>query len=276
MIRTYEGLIIAKSPIHSGSDDRLGNESILRRMTFLVNGKPMEIPMISGNSIRGILRRKIMQDMLTAVQYVPESQTKYTKLHHMLFSGGVLETVNESEQGYIDLVMKHNIRNTLPPISVFGTAIRNQMIESKLAVSFAIPICRELRDYLPEHILSMPETNLSINSMLTEDFITRRDDLRNNRDKDDQAIQMIVHYEVFVPGTIFYHKFVLRDANDIETAVLGRAIELWKSEPFLGARSAQGYGNVVLKYPVIESDAWIKFMQSNKSQINDALRSIEQ
>lgn len=275
MMKNYEGYIVAKSPIHTGSDDRLGNESILRRMVFLVDGRPMEIPVISGNSIRGILRRKIMKDMLTTVGYEPKSATKYTKLHHMLFSGGTLESVENSDKGYIALKLKSDIRQGIPPVALFGTAIRNQMIEGKLAVSFAIPICRELLSYLPDSARGHPQASLSINSMLTEDFITRRDDLREERAEGEQAIQMIVHYEVFAPGVTFYHRFSLKEPSSVEEAILGRAIELWQSEPYLGARAAGGYGAVKLQYPAIDPAPWVDYMTTNKDSIAKVLAEIE-
>lgn len=274
-MKLYEGLIVAKSPIHSGSDEKLGNESALRRMTFLVDGKPMEIPVVSGNSIRGILRRKVMRDMLTAVGYQPKSASKYTKLHHILFSGGVLEAVDESESGYIDLALKKKLRDVLPPLSVFGAAMRNQMIESKLSVSFALPVCRELSGYLPEHVKSMPQASMSIYSMLADDFITRKDDLRDERAEDEQAVQMLVNFEVFAPGTVFYHRFALRDATPVEEAVLGRAIELWRMEPFIGARAAIGYGTVELQYPLIETAPWREHLASRRDEILETLASIE-
>ena len=43
--------------------------------------------MFSGNAIRGILRRLLMRDMCERLNY----EVKSAKMHHALFTGGVLE-----------------------------------------------------------------------------------------------------------------------------------------------------------------------------------------
>ncbi|MCX8207509.1 MAG: hypothetical protein N3G75_06720 [Methanothrix sp.] len=150
------------------------------------------------------------------------------------------------------------------------------MIESKLDVSFAIPVCRELVEYLPDRARALPESSLSIHSMLTDDFITRHDDLRDSTVEDAPAVQMIVNYEVFAPGTRFAHCFVLDQPTDIELGVLGRAIELWRENPVVGGRSAMGYGRVDLQYSNVPSpDPWTEFMKTRADEICGMLKVLE-
>lgn len=160
-VEVLEGLLHVMSPVVSGSDEHAGNHTDIRRITFSVDGAPVDIPVISGNSIRGQLRRLIMADMLERVGKIPAgldlaeiekmaSQSKgFARLWHALCSGGMLEQVAEKDSGYVDLAMKRSIRLALPPVSVLGTAIGNQMIQGKIDVAIARPCCIELKDSVP-------------------------------------------------------------------------------------------------------------------------------
>lgn len=266
---TIEGNIRALTPLHHGSDESTGSRSTLRRMKYLVEGKMMEVPVISGNSIRGILRRMIMRDMLEQLDYKKLSSLK---TYHMLFAGGTLESVS-SESGNINLGMRKQMRESLPPLSLFGSAIGNQMIEGKMKCAYAIPVCKELIPYLPE----CNSPCISSYEQLTDDFTTRRDDLHGERAEDDNAHQMIVNFEVFAPGTEFYHKFVLIDCTDVESAVLGRALDLWKSQPYIGGKSNIGLGEVHLNYPDVPNPMPYKeFINDNKDTMIEAITAIEE
>ena len=51
------GILIAKSPVFHGGNEKTGSVQLLNRIKFLVNNEPIDIPYISGNSVRGYLRR---------------------------------------------------------------------------------------------------------------------------------------------------------------------------------------------------------------------------
>ena len=261
-----EGRLLAKSPIHSGGDEKTGSETMLRRLKFLVNGKIMEIPYISGNSIRGNLRRLAIQDMLDRLGY----EIKNLKLYHAFFSGGVLETVEES--GFIDLEIRKRVRELLPPLSVFGFAYKNQVFEGKLIVGHALPICKELAPLLEIN------ANISIYELLDWDFATRKEEIKEGKkNKDEPKVQMIYRYEVFIPGTIFYHYFVLQDTTKLEESFFSHLLRLWQKRPFIGGRSSTGLGKVDLHYKhnLPDPNSYIKFLSDKKDEIVSLIAEME-
>ncbi len=264
------GYLIAQTPIHSGGDEKTGSETLLRRMSYLIGGKRVEIPILSGNAIRGILRRMVMGDMLTQLGYELQS----AKIYHMLFSGGMLETVGAKNTGVIDIAQKREIRAAIPPISVLGTSLGNQIFEGKLKVDMGLPICKELEDYLPEQLAIKPET--SIYECLDWSFSTRRDDLRDERTEDEQATQMLVNYEVFTPGTPFYHELMLNDMTDVERGVVIRMLNLWKERPFIGGKSAIGFGKLKLNYDYNQGDeeVYIEFIAERQEEMKKLLSKL--
>lgn len=271
-VESFDGYLLAESPIHHGGDEKTGSEALVRRMSYLVDGKRVQVPVISGNSIRGVLRRLVMGDMLSQLGYRLEN----LKVYHMLFAGGTLESVSTSDSGNINLEMRKKYRQMLPPLSLFGTAIGNQMIEGKMRCGIALPVCRELRDFLPrdyENRIKFP-----FNEQLAFDFITRRDDLQSGRSDDGEdarAQQMLVNFEVIVPGTVLYHNFTLNDASSVERGVLARALNLWRSNPYIGGKSGVGYGRVKICYELNDDSEYMNFISENKDSMLATIREIE-
>lgn len=136
----------------------------------------------------------------------------------------------------------------------------------------ALPICRELAEYLPDNI----KPKASVFDLLTSSFQTRKDDLRGEREEGEQAVQMLIEYEVFAPGTVFYHEFKLEDPNPIDVSCLARCIELWQAKPFIGGKSSIGFGELSITYDLEEtSEQYLAFLEKHKEQICDLLRELE-
>ena len=264
-----EGYITAQSPIHHGGDEKAGNQSLIRRQSYIVDNSVIEVPVISGNAIRGVLRRMIWDDLLERVGYTLTNM----KIYHMLFTGGILEAVDSKDSGLIDIDMKKRLRAELPPLAVLGTALGNQMFEGKLKCAIAQPICSELKDFLPDGLPVQPST--SIYELVSFDFMTRLDDVKEARQEGEAAHQMLMNFEVINPGTVFVHSFALDNPNEVEKAVLARALNLWRESPYVGGKSGVGYGNVKINYELSDDSAYLDFIENNKEQICTTLNWLE-
>ncbi|MEM4454443.1 MAG: hypothetical protein QXT28_07025 [Thermofilaceae archaeon] len=272
----FEGTLTALTPIFSGGDEKTGTETLLRRIKFIVGDEPVEVPFISGNSIRGVLRRLLFQDFFKRVGY----EIKSTKLFY-LFSGGALEEAAEEEAGVLDLQLRRMIRSSLPPLSLLGGAIANQTFSGKLTVGMALPVCRELNDFLPV------KSNLSFYDYLTFTFATRhaerdmpesvQEKPPRGQEKAEPTVQMMYNIECFAPGTKFYHKFTLMDATPIEKSCFAWMIELWRQRPILGGKSAIGYGQVLIDYPTITFpvEPYLSFLEERRDEIVKALEKLD-
>ena len=263
----------AKSPVFHGGNEKTGSVVLLNRERFLTENGVEEIPIISGNAVRGILRREIMADFLKQVGYKIDVSTKNgQKLYHALFTGGILETVDSSSSGVIDIDLKKKVIQYLIPVRLFGFSIGNQTVESKLKVGQGLSICKELSPFLPENI----NARHSYYEMLTQAFQTRKDELHAEREEDEQAVQMLVEYEVFAPGSMFYHEFKIEDPEDIDLSCFSRLLELWQRKPYIGGKSSIGFGELQLHYDFnYTSEQYLKFLQDNKDKINEILAELE-
>jgi len=218
-----------------------------RRMTIWDRSQQatVEVPFVNGNAIRGSLRRLIMADFLDLVGY----KVEHAKLHHALYSGGQLES---SDDGAFDMALRRKLIECIPPLGLLGTSVGNQIITGCLSVEHAMPVCleriwtrdvRERRDYDDD-----PRWQQPARIFINEHFQTRRDDLRVEREDDEQATQMLVQCECLIPGTLLEHGFVLRNASEVEAGVLGRALELWRQYPVIGGKASGGFGRILMRY----------------------------
>ncbi len=268
-----EGTVTALTPIFHGGDEKTGSTPVLRTIMVYVEGiGRVPIPYISGNGVRGKLRRLAMKDFLDMVGY----EITNAKLHHALFSGGVLESTEETT-GVIDLEFRKKVRDIIPPASVFGCALGNQMIQGILIVEHMWPICEEYRPYLPAEYQDDPRASRPIRTFTDQSFITRRDDLRAEREEGEQAVQMKVDYECFVPGTKFYHRFVLQLPTELQLSCMGRVLDLFAEMPYVGGRSSSGDGKVALAYKnKPDASKYLEFVREKKNEIVALLKELEE
>lgn len=273
---TFEGKATALSSIiHSGGETN-GVATMLRREKFVLpDGSVERIPVISGNSIRGVLRDVGMYDMLQKVGYGVDKETgEVTGLplsaFYFLFSGGALSSTGEEG---IDVEKFRKMKELIPLIGIFGGAIGNAIMPGKLKVGKLIPICLETLHLLPEKYRS--ENAASIWEYCQTEMYTRKDDEKNDKvrgmidgnvrtlladgkakseiTKASTSQQMMYRVETIAAGTNFYWKVILEDATDVEFESFINTLLVFSKAPYVGGRSAVGHGEISIKM-----DKWIE------------------
>jgi CRISPR/Cas system CSM-associated protein Csm3 (group 7 of RAMP superfamily) len=278
IVHRVRGVLTALSPVFHGGSEKTGAVVLLNRLKFIVDGKPTDVPIISGNQVRGRLRRLLTRDFLELVGYEMDlSQRKHQKLYHTLFAGGVLTEVEEEESGVVDLNLKSRIVKYILPLRLFGASYANQMIEGRVLVGHLLPVCRELREY------TGVDSDVSFYQLIARAFQTRRDELRvttPSEEEEEPAVQAIVEYECFAPGTRFYHEIVLettRQEEQLDLSTLYRAVKLWQQVPYIGGKSSIGFGKLKVEYewPTrVDDSVYLEFIEENKSEIVKVLSEL--
>jgi len=216
------------------------------------------VPVISGNSFRGNMRRKAMYDFtqLAGIDKLDKST------YHTLFTGGVL---NDSSI-YEDIAKRENLIKLCPMLGLFGAAIGNMTIEGSMGVGYAYPLCRELNN-----------GEKSFWEYLEVVFQTRLDSSKTEKqieiaDKDfADTVQMKYEYEVFAKGTQFSHGFRLYDnVDEMINCAFWRAIELFKQNPYICGMFAIGNAEIdlsSLKTNTKKANEYVKYIAANKAEI---------
>jgi len=274
-ISKIEGKITALEPIshigESRSIDSLFNREAMLITTKAGITKRIEVPIISGNSLRGVLRRKAGYRLLELLGITKESLKE--GLQHMVFSGGMLQ--KGAGGGIIDTQFITKMRQNLPIISLFGSVAGQQMIQSKMDVGQLIPISCQTQGR------TGIESEISIYSLLDERAATRRDDMedktKGTQDPDEQKQQMRYTHEVLVAGTEFYHYFTLKSCNEIEKGAFWSTLAEFSKYPKVGGLGCRGFGMVKLGY-TIDTDSAQKYedwVVENKEQIVKYIHELE-
>jgi CRISPR type IV-associated protein Csf2 len=286
-MRTYlfEGVMTCLTSVsHIG--DSHGVTSKLRREKFITrSGEVEEIPVISGNSLRGILRDRGMLHLLRTLGYGVNEETGEVRglslsAFYFLFSGGALTKI--AGRG-IDIDEARRWRELIPLVALFGGAMGNQIMPGKCKIGKAIPICEETAHLLPGRFVN-GNGAMSIWEMVQEEAYTRRDDEKNEnlrqliapevrglleakasaqREKSGtsedvagetgQKQQMRYFIETLAAGTELFWDITLDDVSPVEFDAFAITLAEFSKFPYIGGKSGVGHGKVSIKF-----DKWLE------------------
>lgn len=269
-IYKLDGLIRAKTRIMQTGTQKTGAHTLLPTKEIPYNDDMIAIPYISANSIRGKLRRLIMEDFCRQLDY----KFKDDRIWHGFLGGGQLKGGGD---GMIDAEWREEIKNKIPPIALWAFSLGNQMLKGKLIIYDLDICCEENRDYIPDHLHEF--CTKSFYEYISTVFFTRRDDKQSGKVKDnedDPAIQMKIEVQCLIPGTLFYHGICLDEyPTKIEIACLHRAIKIWNEHPTIGGKASSGYGLIELKYKgELDDKPYLEYLETHKTALCEYLDRI--
>ena len=280
----FEGIMTALTSIsHIGNTHGI-HSKLRREKVAQPDGSVEEVPVISGNSIRGILRDRGMLHMLRALGYGVDEETGEVQglplpAFYFLFSGGSL--TSGGGRG-IDVDEARRWRDLIPLVAIFGGAMGNAIMPGKVKVGKAIPICEETAHLIPERFVN-GDSAKSIWEYCQEEAYTRRDDEKNEKlrkliapepralleekargdrtkrgtDEDvrgaEQKQQMRYFVETLAAGTRLFWDITLDDVTDVEFEAFCVALAEFARSPYIGGKSGVGHGKVSVRF-----DEWVE------------------
>lgn len=279
-----EGYITSLSPITQGSPFRdegareeHSNYTYHRKMKVFYNGEMVEVPIVSANSVRGIMRRLgalSFLELLGIDKDQLEAQDK--KLFYLLFSGGGLEkqeSKSQEEKKADKELFKsatEKLREYIPLVSLLGCSF-GQPIQGKLIVDNLVPIVKETAELLGE------KAEVSARDIMGWMHYTRRDDTQIDfdkiGDKTEDHQQMIYNVQYIGANVKFKHGFALVNANEVETALFYHLLKRFMEIGSIGGQSSRGHGKIACEYNMSEKEtddtAYLNYVKENKDAILD-------
>lgn len=230
-------MTITSPLIHS--DERVEVMQRFRREPFLLDGEILDIPVLSGNAIRGMLRRATALRVCDALdirdRHLPVAS------FYLLFSGGYLEGSEPSVN--IDELVR--LREVFVPLALLGGSRGARVHHGLLDVWRGEPMCAELQ---ASHERDGHEDDYrdsftpSVFDLLTETSYSRLDDRPDLDEQPKAAVQMRYSYEALVPGTRLLHGCVVRTREPTIVGCLLDAIRILEQQQSVGGRAAIGHG----------------------------------
>lgn len=283
----FESVVTALSSISHIGESHGVNAKLRREKVIQPDGSVEEIPVISGNSLRGVLRDRGMLHMLRTLGYGVNDETGEIAgiplpAFYFLFSGGAL--TRDGGRG-LDVDEARRWRRTLPLVGVFGGAMGNQILPGRLKVDKLLPVCAETAHLIPERFLSDAPLS-SIWDYCQIEAYTRKDDEKDDRiryliepgqralleaeatqrrvhaaerpDEDaagatGQKQQMRYYVETLAAGARFFWSVALDDVSPVEFEAFCVALAEFGRFPYIGGKSNVGHGKVAVAF-----DKWIE------------------
>lgn len=286
----FEGVMTLMTSLSHIGDSFGVNSKLRREKVIQTDGSVEEVPIVSGNAIRGILRDRGMLHMLRVLGYGVDEQTG--EVHglplpafYFLFSGGSLSGGGKA----LDIDEARRWRQLIPLVGLFGGAMGNQIMPGKIKCGKAIPICLETAHLLPERFV--PQKPTSVWEYCQEEAYTRRDDEKNDNlrqllqpetrvlldaafaekkkksalpatnfeTETGQKQQMRYYIETLAAGTRLYWDMAMDDVTDLERETMFVTLAEFSRMPYIGGKSGTGHGKVsVIIDKWLEIDSRIK------------------
>ncbi|WP_448579736.1 RAMP superfamily CRISPR-associated protein [Thermosphaera sp.] len=153
----YVLLIQAHEPISYG-EESVGIKTLIKKVSILLPERHeiIEVPVIFGNGVRGVLRDVLAYTFLNKVVEVAKNRNESVevdaRLLLLMLTGGVLRRREETPITAKEINdLKEKVK-LLPPLNIMGFAIANVMVPSKIKVSTFYPICSETYDLVGDLI----------------------------------------------------------------------------------------------------------------------------
>lgn len=254
-----------KQPL-SHSEGKESNSEFLKTIRVLNGTEKTEVFAYTGNAIRGKWRDCGATHLLRTL-----GAKAGKKMFYVLFCGGSI--AGEQKQ---DVEQARYIREKIPLISLLGGGLGNQILAGKISQSFALPVCKETREIIPQDNKYIDYSALSTSwkAMTNTIEFTRKDDMKDankreefivnedtEKNKDDNPVQMLYEIEYMIPGTRLYHTATI-DGTDIEKGAFVSCIVEWAKNPVLGGKAAAGFGLTDM-YMTADGEDYIKIIDGN-------------
>lgn len=231
---TWRGTVTALTSTVHGSETR-GTVTLLRRESILSpQGSLLQVPLVSGNSWRGILRRVAEDLTRREMNYDGRLTLAATAA---LQSGGALAKTSRDPISGVELA---RLRQLVPLIGVFGTAGGGRIIEGCLQVGKLLPICRETQP------MTGRASNLMAADLTGVETYSRHDDSLGPHTTvtETKGTQLQYRIETFKAGTQFDAWLNLTHPTDREAAFLAAVLDEFGHQAHIGGRAAIGHGLV--------------------------------
>ena len=275
---TWRGTATAMSSIMHGGERR-GTMTLLRReQIVLPDGRRATIPLLSGNTFRGRLRR-IGED-LTRETLSYDGQISLSAAHALRGGGSLAKTGREPLSGS----RLQALRNLVPQISVFGAAVGGTIIGGCIDVGKLIPHIVETN-----HITGANSIVTAFDATQLEAY-TRQDDsvladfsslIPADTDTASPASSygpMLFQVETFPAGTVFSTWLRLRWPTPLEVSFFLDVLSEFSAEGRIGGRVGIGHGEIRLALAAStqpRSDVdWKAFMSEQRQDVLTALESL--
>lgn len=254
--------ITCLSPCHHGDFGDTGNVRTFRREPIILpNGEIVRVPVVSGNAIRGKIRRIVMREMLQVcgIDRTTMPARQWDRLYGALVNGGTLD----GSESRVDPDAVRELRRALPSLSILGAALYSHMMPGRSRVGFARLACRETAEsgHAPDMGALPPADDL-----VTDWSQARLPDATEQDVAASGVGPMPTTVEVVITGSRFIGRIDC-GSDRLEASVMARGLSLMEA---IGGKSGGGLGEVTVEHDG-DGALWLTWLTENKESLRETL-----
>lgn len=276
----WEGTATALSSISHGGEV-LGTVTYLRREAFLTPHGRRDIPVISGNAVRGVLRDTGARLLWEALG---EPKLPVAVMHALWAGGALVKAKGQPLTGQ----RLADLRAMVAHLGVFGAAGGGRIIDGALTVGKLVPLCAQTAHLLPDHLRDpdggarLPDIHdlLQIERYSRLPDADRASDVLADLPADVDLDEGLMRYgtETFIAGTQFQSMFALTNVTDDEFGFFTDVLGAWLPHATVGGKTGRGHGCVLfdLAHPAsTDVGEWTAFGGRSPAEVLAALNWLD-
>ncbi len=270
MTQIYVDFTLTSPMIHGAFGADIGNAVAIRREPVVSLPGVPRIPCLSGNALRGTMRRIVMRDMFDRVGISSQTMgaTAWDRLYGALANGGHLD----SSENAVKPDEVRQLRASIPPLSVFGAALYSMMLPGRLEVGMSWPVCREtIEAGLVE------ATGTVLDGHYAEDLVSEASTVRHvDRELQDPEVSGITPMPLTVEALSTGSQLacvITGTCTPLEESVVVYALERIRG---VGGKGSAGFGRVRVNVrgEHVTSDGWRDFLAEHTDEIRASLLAL--
>jgi hypothetical protein len=260
-----------------------GNESWHNYSVVVHENQPVAVPCVSGNSVRGKLRRFLADDLLTRLGLRPNEIP--LKLFHLLYNGGGLEESSKRKEedkqeakkaskpaAEVYRFTERELREHIPHLDLLGASYGIRICRGLISVGDVLPLVKETA----KEFNVDPSQLISATKLAHWRMFTRKDDAaqligidRQVSEQIEESAQMIYKAQYIPINTEMRQRIrFLVNPTELQEATLHYALQRLAEMPYLGGKSNLNFGLVDINFGQnLSSDAYVSFMENNSERI---------
>lgn len=279
--RCHRAVWTLTSPMFHGSDDKTGNMALFRRHSVPdpLTGTVNDVPFVSGNAIRGMLRDLGMGAHLQLLG-LTSAEIPTTRAHALL-AGGAVES--GADTGTVNNVIRSRARTLCPPWDLIAGCIDQQIMSGRARVGDATLVCRETA-WKTQSVLA-PELTAEqfAESLPSCDEMMEVRQLTRHKHADipgSDGVQMLVNFELIREGHQMLHTIQIWGLDGVEpttASFLAYLLGEFRALGSLGVGAARGFGSIAFDGyvpgngapPLPSPDVYLAYVESRRQEMID-------
>lgn len=269
----WAGRLMAASSIHQGGD-KAGTVSLLRRERIILPDMTVhQVPVISGNGVRGVIRRFAAKQLWA---HLGKPKLAWETIRLIATGGALTKSTNKLNNQELRYV-----REAIPHLSVMGWSGAGAINDGRLIVGKMVPVTQQTRHIVKAMLPDLDGDLLDMWGLINIEEFSRNDGLRRGAfdfahgtdtpdpgqliaTQDDDpgdagdTNQMRYGIETLAAGTPLVWHWQLTNATPQEEAVFLDAVHAWQAAGMIiGGRGSSGHGRLDPIDPIPAPDAGV-------------------